>query len=59
MKRESFRIDVRFEPNRLGRDLLKTAYEMVIPVRRSRIRAERRDTRERQAASVREREVAV
>ena len=58
MKRELFRIDIRFEPNRLGRDLLKTAYEMVIPVRRSRVRAERRDTRERQAPSVLRREVA-
>jgi len=58
MRRESFKIDIRFEPNRLGLDLLKTAYELVIPVRRSRVHAAGRDTRGRQPASVRQREVA-
>jgi hypothetical protein len=29
---------VRFEPNRLGREFLRVAYEMAVPIRRVRVR---------------------
>lgn len=36
--RQSLTIRVRFEPNRLGREFLRVAYEMAVPIRRARVR---------------------
>lgn len=36
--RRSLTIRTRFEPTRLGRDFLRVAYEMAVPIRRVRVR---------------------
>jgi len=38
--RRALTIQIRFEPTRLGREFLRLAYEVVVPIRRVRVREE-------------------
>jgi hypothetical protein len=40
MFRRVHTIQTRFEPTRLGREFLRLAYEMVVPIRRARVNEE-------------------